>query len=269
MSALSGPALLFCPADRPERYAKALATADMAILDLEDAVPADRKDVAREALVANPGDPARTIVRINPTTTADHAADLAALARTDYRLVMLAKAESRAQVESLDRWQVIALCETARAITRAAEIAVASNLVALMYGAEDLMVSMGGHSSRLESGPFRDVARHARSAVLLHAASQGVAAIDAVYLDTVDDEGLLAEAGDAAASGFAAKACIHPRQVAVVRRAYRPSDRQIAWARRVLQAREQSSAAVFTVDGQMIDAPLFRQAEAIAAAASA
>lgn len=263
MTALSGPALLFCPADRPERYGKALSAADMAILDLEDAVPSGRKDLARAALVANPADPARTIVRVNATPTAEHAADLAALARTDYHLVMLAKAESRAQVESLGRWQVIALCETARGITRAAEIAEAGNLVGLMYGAEDLMVSMGGRSSRLESGPFRDVARHARASVLLHAAAQGVAAIDAVYLDTADDAGLLAEAGDAAASGFAAKACIHPRQVAVVRQAYRPSERQIAWARRVLQAREQSSAAVFTVDGQMIDAPLFRQAEAI------
>src|SRR5690606_25089368 len=86
-----GPALLFCPADRPDRYAKAAERADGVILDLEDAVDPSAKDAAREALVGSSLAPGRTIVRVNPHGTADHAADLDCLARTGYRMVMLAK----------------------------------------------------------------------------------------------------------------------------------------------------------------------------------
>ena len=89
-----GPAILFCPADRPERYAKAADRADAVILDLEDAVAPNAKAAAREALVDTPLDPATTIVRVNAADTADFALDLEALRRTDYRYVMLAKAVS-------------------------------------------------------------------------------------------------------------------------------------------------------------------------------
>src|SRR5512142_79811 len=95
---LPGPALLFCPADRPDRYAKALAAADAVILDLEDGVGPDAKEAARAALAATDLDPARVIVRVNAAGTAEHAADIAALRRTGYRTVMLPKAETRAQL---------------------------------------------------------------------------------------------------------------------------------------------------------------------------
>ncbi|MGH3244709.1 MAG: aldolase/citrate lyase family protein, partial [Trebonia sp.] len=98
---LPGPALLFCPADRPDRYAKALAAADAVILDLEDGVGADGKDVARAALVAADLDPARVIVRVNAAGTREHAADIEALRGTGYRQVMLPKAEHRAQLGGL------------------------------------------------------------------------------------------------------------------------------------------------------------------------
>src|ERR1700761_3992924 len=98
---LPGPALLFCPADRPDRYAKALAAADAVILDLEDGVGADRKDMARDALVATDLDPARVIVRVNAVGTPEHAADIAALRGTGYRLIMLSKTETRAQLDDL------------------------------------------------------------------------------------------------------------------------------------------------------------------------
>ena len=266
---LPGPAPLFCPADRPDRYAKALAAADGAILDLEDGVGADRKDAARAALVAAGVDPARVIVRVNAAGTPEHAADLAALRGTGYRLIMLPKAESRAQLDALGgEWRVVALCETARGIVNAAEIAAAPNVVALMWGAEDLIASMRGRSSRFPGGRYRDVARHARSATLLAAAAAGKAAVDAVYVNIPDLDGLAAEAEDAAASGFALKACVHPSQVAVVRGAFQPDEAQLAWARRVLDAAREAGArdkGAIRVDGQMVDAPLIRQAEAILA----
>ena len=266
---LPGPALLFCPADRPDRYAKALGAADAAILDLEDGVGADAKDAARDALVAADLDPARVIVRVNATGTGEHAADIAALRGTRYRTIMLAKTETRAQLDRLgDEWRVVALCETALGIVNAAEIAAAPNVVAVMWGAEDLIASMRGRSSRLPDGRYRDVALHARSAALLAASAHGRPAIDSVYVNIPDLDGLAAESEDAAASGFTLKGCIHPSQVAVVRQAFQADEAQVAWARRVLAAARDAGArdrGAIKVDGQMIDAPLIRQAEAILA----
>jgi citrate lyase subunit beta/citryl-CoA lyase len=266
---LPGPGLLFCPADRPDRYAKALSAADGVILDLEDGVGAGGKDAARAALAATDLDPARVIVRVNATGTPEHAADLTGLRGTGYRMIMLPKAESRAQLDGLDdEWRVVALCETPLGIVNAAEIAAAPNVISVFWGAEDLIASMRGRSSRLPSGQYRDVARHARSAVLLAASAHGKPAIDAVYVNIPDLDGLAAEAEDAAASGFALKACIHPSQVAVVRKAFQADEAQAAWARRVLVAARDATAhdkGAIKVDGQMIDAPLIRQAEAILA----
>ena len=90
-----GPAWLFCPADRPERFEKAAAAADVVILDLEDGVAAKDRDAARKALLSTPLDPARTVVRVNPSATDDHPLDLEVLARTPYTTVMLAKSTSR------------------------------------------------------------------------------------------------------------------------------------------------------------------------------
>jgi citrate lyase subunit beta / citryl-CoA lyase len=263
VSALPGPALLFCPADRPDRYAKALAAADVVVIDLEDAVATGRKQAAREALASHPVDPDRVIVRVNALGTAEHAADVDVVRATAYRTIMLPKAESSEQVRALADWQVIALCETPKGIVNAAQIAAAPNLTALMWGAEDLIAAMNGRSSRLPDGSYRQVALHARSAVLLAASAAGLAAIDAVYMNIDDHAGLAAEAEDAAASGFALKGCIHPRQAPVVRAAFQPDETQAAWARRVLAAAR--DRGVVSLDGQMIDTPLVRQAERILA----
>lgn len=258
-----GPAILFCPADRPDRYDKAASRADAVILDLEDAVlPADRP-AARRALAEHPLDPATTIVRINPAGTADVAEDLAALAATPYRTVMLAKTEGAAAVESVGgRFSVIALCETASGVLAAPEIAAHPATVALMWGAEDLVASLGGTASRDASGRYRALAVHARSTVLLAAGASGVAAIDSVYLDIADLDGLAAEVQDAAASGFAATACIHPGQVDTIRRGYAPSEEEIGYATAVLVAAE-TAAGVFRFEGRMVDEPVLRNARSV------
>jgi citrate lyase subunit beta / citryl-CoA lyase len=259
-----GLAWLFCPADRPDRFGKAAQRSDVVILDLEDGVaPADRPR-ARDAVGQGGLDPARTVVRVNPVGTSDHDADLAAAERGGYRSVMLAKAESPAQVAQLAPFAVVALCETPAGVLASASIAAAATVQAMMWGAEDLIAAIGGQSSRDQSGGYRDVARHARAAVLLAAAAAGKRAIDAVYLDIADLEGLGEEAADAAASGFAAKACIHPSQVPVVRDAYRPAEELVRWARRVLDAAA-TEPGVFAFEGQMIDEPLIRQARTILA----
>lgn len=258
----AGPAWLFCPADRPERFAKAAAVADVVIVDLEDGVAAADRPAARAALVDTPLDPARTVVRLNAAGTDEHARDLEALEATAYDTVMLPKTESATQVEALAPLGVIALLETPRGAVFATEIAAAEATVALMWGAEDLIAGLGGGSSRNGDGSYRDVARHVRSTALLAAAAFGRSALDAVHLDIGDLAGLKAEALDAAAVGFDATVCIHPSQVAVVRDAYHPADEQIAWARRVLAAAE-GERGVFAFEGQMVDAPVLRHAEAL------
>ncbi len=259
---MRGPALLFCPADRPDRYAKAAAAADSVILDLEDAVAPAAKAGARESLAATLLDPSRTIVRVNPVSTADFALDLAALRATPYRTVMLAKTEEPDDIRALSGYEVIALCETARGIEGAGRIAETDGVIGMMWGAEDLVASLGGRSSRLGNGGYRDLARYSRERVLIAAGSSGRAAIDSVHLDIADESGLRAEVEDAAAVGFAATACIHPSQVAVIRAGYAPSDADIGWARRVIEAAT-SQAGVFRFEGRMVDEPVLRQARII------
>ncbi|MDR6985656.1 citrate lyase subunit beta/citryl-CoA lyase [Paenarthrobacter nitroguajacolicus] len=261
-----GPALLFCPADRPERFGKAADRSDAVILDLEDAVsPADKAE-AREAIIAQSGDgglePVRTIVRVNPVGTPGFELDLEALAKTPYRTIMLAKAESAEQLKALEGYQVIALCETAAGIVNAASIAAEPNVVGLMWGAEDLLASLGGLSSRNDDGGYRAVALHSRSAVLLAAKAAGKEAIDSVYVNIPDLEGLAAESRDAVASGFGAKACIHPNQVAVVREAYAPAPEAVADAAELLDAAAAADSGVFQFKGKMIDGPILKHAQA-------
>ena len=254
----SGPAYLFCPASRPDRYQKALDAADFAILDLEDAVAPADKASARQALIENPVDPDAVIVRVNAIGTPDHALDLKALEQTAYGRIMVPKAEDPEAIAQLDQFEVIALCETARGVLLASAIAEVPCVVALMWGAEDLIVSLGGRSSRRADSSYLDVAQQARSMVLLAAGAQGVAAIDAVVLDLHSNQPLQRESLDAAASGFAGKACIHPNQVEAIRATWEPSSDQVKWARQVLDA--VNGGGVEVVEGLMIDEPLVRLA---------
>ncbi|WP_434992753.1 HpcH/HpaI aldolase/citrate lyase family protein [Arthrobacter sp. Ld5] len=266
-----GPALLFCPADRPERYAKAADRSDTVILDLEDAVAPAAKEAAREALAASTLDPEHTVVRVNPVGTPDFALDVAAVRRTSYRTVMLAKTETPDDVAAvraaLGDVEIIALCETARGVVNAVEIARADGVAALMWGAEDLVASLGGTSSRRADGAYRAVALQARSQVLLAAGAADRLAVDAVYVDIADLDGLAAEADDAVASGFAAKACIHPGQVAPVRAAFAPAEADVEWARALLAAAE-TERGVFTFEGRMVDEPILRHARSVLGRAS-
>ncbi|MDQ1136561.1 citrate lyase subunit beta/citryl-CoA lyase [Microbacterium sp. SORGH_AS 1204] len=259
-----GPALLFVPGDRPERLPKALDRADAAILDLEDAVAGHAKTVAREAMIAADPDPDRVIVRVNGPKTPDFTRDLAALAETRIRTVMVAKAEDPASLAALEGYDVIALCETARGVANAEHFAALPQVVALMWGAEDLVASLGGTSSRFADGTYRDVARLARARVLLAAGAVGKRAIDAVHVDLDDLDGLASEAQDAAASGFVASACIHPGQVETIRAAYAPTAEQLRWARGVLAQAEEGA---FRYEGRMIDEPILRHARSLVARA--
>ena len=262
----TGPAWLFCPADRPERFEKAAAAADVVILDLEDGVAAKDREAARAALVETPLDPDRTVVRVNPSATADHQLDLEALARTSYTTVMLAKTEDPQQIRDLAPLDVVVLIETPLGAVAVNELARMDNAMALMWGAEDLFAVLGGTANRYPDGTYREVARHVRSQTLLAAKAYGRMALDSVYLDIKNLDGLRAEVDDAVAVGFDAKVAIHPSQVAVIRDGYAPTPDQVDWARAVL-AMAANERGVFQHDGLMVDAPVLRRAERIIALA--
>lgn len=257
------PALLFCPGDRPDRFAKALERSDTVILDLEDAVLPDAKEAARAAIIASDLPPERVIVRVNAADTEHFGADISAVLQTKYRTLMVAKAEDCDELLNIPRtFKIIALCETALGVREAESMAKLDNVVGLMWGAEDLIASMGGSSSRKKDGTYRDVARLARAQVLLAARAEGKLAVDAVHIDISDTAGLAEDAADAAASGFGASACIHPGQVETIRDAYKPSAEEVQKAQAVIRAADGKHGA-FQFEGQMVDEPILRHARAV------
>jgi citrate lyase subunit beta/citryl-CoA lyase len=265
-----GPAILFCPGDRPERFDKAAAAADVAILDLEDAVAPDAKAAALgEVLSACRRIERGLIVRINSVGSPWHDDEVAALRPLDRRpTLMLPKTAGPEALRGLDGFDVIALLESAAGVLNAAPIAREPNCAALFWGAEDLVADLGGRNNRSPAGPYYRVIEQARATTLFAAAAAGKWAIDAIYVDIPDLDGLAAESAEAADLGFRAKACIHPSQAAVVRDAFAPTERQRQWATAVLAEAARSASAVFAFEGRMIDAPLLAQAHAIVGAAA-
>lgn len=266
-----GPGLLFCPADRPDRFAKAAASGDGVILDLEDGVGQAHKTSGRKAVTdaaeTLPSD--RTVVRINPPDTDVGKADVAAVRAGPLHTVMLPKAADPATVASLAPLRVVALCETAAGVLAARDLAEVDNCVAVMWGGEDLIADIGGRRSRRADGSYLPVVVHARSMILLAASAAGVPAWDGVYLDIDDLDGLAAECDDAVAMGFAAKVAIHPKQVQVIRSAFAADRDTVDWARNLIAAADAAGSGVFRFQGRMVDGPLIAQARAIVAAAEA
>ena len=265
--------VLFTPGDRPEMLRKAPRTgADVIVFDLEDAVAPARKAEARKAVadVLTSGfDPdCEVCVRV---TADDATADLDVLLDDDPRLdgLMLPKAEAGEDVRRLaeratergDDLPVFALVETARGVLHAEEIAAARPTTAVCFGAEDLAADVG--ASRTEAGTE---VRYAREHAVLAASAADVDAVDTVFTDIEDREGLRTETEFAAGLGYDGKIAIHPAQVEPINDAYTPSPERVEWAERVLAARTEADAddrGVFRVDGEMIDAPLIAQAERV------
>jgi len=277
---------LFVPGSRPELFAKAFASAADAIsFDLEDAVAAERKEGAREAVAAMLGGlPAErrqtVIVRVNALETPHFAADLAAIVRDGLDIVNVPKLESADEVRTvaellagLERARglarpvrVLANIETPRGLRCAAEIAVADPRVAgLQVGFGDLFEPYG--ISRREHAAVAAI----RLAVRLAAAEAAIPSYDGAFTDVADAAGFRAEAEAARRLGYAGKSCIHPSQIALANAIFRPSEAEIARARRILAAAEEKLAAgvgAFLLDGVMIDEPFIARARAVIAQAS-
>ena len=254
---------LFVPGDRPERFAKALASgADAVIVDLEDAVAPAVKNAARVWLAAwldeGHGD---VVVRINAAGSEWFDADLALLARPGVAGVMLPKAERREDLarvrEAAPATLLLPLIETAAGIDRLHEVAAAPGVQRLAFGAIDLQLDLGIEGDGDELLMYRSQLVLASRLASLAAPVDGVCA-------AIDDPALLdAECLRARRFGFGAKLCIHPHQVAGVHAAFAPSPQQVAWATRVVQAAAAAHGAALAVDGEMVDTPVLHRAEAI------
>lgn len=256
---------LFVPGDRPERFEKALASgADAVVLDLEDAVAPDAKGRARESIARWCGEAtqalrSRVVVRINDLRAPEAAADLAMLADSRVAAVMLPKAEDADQVSrvraALPGAAVIALIETARGVAQAQAVAAAPGVVRLAFGTLDYALDLDLDIAESAEGL-------AHGAAVLAAASRLAelpAPIAGVTPQLDDEPRLLSDLAWARRHGFAAKLCIHPRQVAPIHAALAPSAQAIDWARRVLAA-EAASPGAAQLDGRMIDRPVVLQA---------
>jgi len=277
---------LFVPASRPELFPKALASAADAIsFDLEDAVAESRKDEARAALrnlLVTPDalPPHKTIiVRVNAYGTPHFAADLAAVTQRGVALVNLPKPRHPDDVRAVARalgeaerangvTEPIGLLlniETPAALRHAYALASAHGRVrGLQLGLADLFEPLG--IARRESAAVQQ----AMFMLALAAGEAGVFAYDAAFADIDDADGFCREAQLARNLGFLGKSCIHPSQIALANAAFRPTDDEIAHARRVVEAAERADAqglGAYVVDGKMIDVPFVVRARAIVAQA--
>lgn len=271
--------LLFVPADRPERFAKAAASgADAIILDLEDSVAAVNKPRAREAVaafLATPADGVHRLVRINPIDAGQLSEDLAAARGAD--ALMLPKAEGVSHVDAVvDAWgegcpPVLPIAtETPGAIFALGDYQqVAGDLCGLTWGAEDLPAAIGAATARDAAGGYTAPYEMARALTLFAAHAAGVAAIETVYPALDDLDGLAAYAARGARDGFTGMMAIHPRQVAAINAAFTPDAATVAAARRIVDAfAAEPDRGAFQLDGRMIDAPHLKQAQAILARAA-
>jgi len=281
-------ALLYTPGDDLRKIRKAASLdVDCICLDMEDGVAPNRKAEARltivEALNSFNFGRSERLVRINAVGSGFEIDDLAFLVNARPDAVIIPKVEYGGQI----RWvsQVIAHhedqngwfrnripllvgVETALGVVNLLQIAAADpRLEAIIFGAEDLAGDIGATRTKDGWEVF-----YARSAVVTHAAAFGLQAIDMVYIDYQDIEGLRREALEGAYMAFAGKQVIHPAQIAPVQEAFTPTDEAITFARRVMEAFEQHQKAgvgAFGLDGKMVDAPIVKSAERVLALAKA
>ena len=283
---------LFIPGDDERKLEKGLASgADALIIDLEDSVALSRKAEARNIAATfirharADGATLALYVRVNPLDTEFNIADLDAVMPAQPDGIVLPKAQGGPSIQQLSvrmavneaendlpdgSTGIIAIAtETARSLFHMGSFAGASHrLRGLAWGGEDLAADIGAEINRDADGHYTDPYRLARSLCLLGAASAEVAAIDSVFTNFRDMDGLRLETEAGKRDGFNGKMAIHPAQVPIINEVFTPSTAALAHAREIIAAFAASpDAGVLAIDGKMIDKPHLRQAERIVARA--
>ncbi|TDV49892.1 HpcH/HpaI aldolase/citrate lyase family protein [Actinophytocola oryzae] len=280
---------LFAPGDSEKKMVRAAAgPADVAILDLEDAVAEEAKPAARtmvaDFLAARPeADRARLWVRINPLDGPHALADLAVVIPARPGGVMLPKANGRADAERLDHYLsalevsagidrattkvIVLVTETAAAMFTTGSYVGAPRVVAMTWGAEDLADAVGAAGNRGPDGSYGFTYELARSLCLLGAAAAGVAPVDTIHGDFRDLDGLRARAEKVRRDGFQGMLAIHPAQVDVINTAFTPTTAELAAAQEIVDLfAANAGAGTIGHRGVMLDRPHLARARAVLAA---
>lgn len=252
---------LFVPGNRPERFAKACAAgAGAVIVDLEDAVPPAEKVAARASLKAWLSHSESVLIRINSADTEWFRDDLALCRMPGVAGIVLPKTEQVediACVEHAGAGFVLPLIETAQGFWNVHALAHAPRVQRLVFGSIDFQLDLGIDGDNEELLYFR-------SQLVLASRIAGILPpVDGVSIAIDDPEQLRADTLRARRLGFGGKLCIHPKQVGQVNEAFRPSQNDVAWAKRVLEAASTAQGAAVAVDGKMVDRPVILKAQEI------
>lgn len=269
--------MLFMPGNNPAMLQNGgVFGADSVILDLEDAVAPNEKDAARllvaEALKTVDYGESEKIVRINPMDTFGKQ-DIPVIVPCGPDALLVPKVQSAQEVKEVSALvgqyekspgsiKLVALIETPQGIAEAYNIARADKrLVALALGAEDYTAFLG--AKRTKEG---EEIYSARAALVNAAAAAGIQSIDTPFTDANDDEGLNEDTLKAKELGFKGKLAINPRQIDIIHDVFNPSEHDINWAERVLEAikrAEEEGSGVASLNGKMVDAPIANRARTI------
>lgn len=275
-------ALLYMPGDDRRKIEKATTLGvDCICMDMEDGVAITRKQEARaviaQAMKELDFGHSERCIRINSFGSGFEKFDVAAAVATNPDAIVVPKVETPQQVREISEYiemyelsarmevgtiRILVGVETAKGILNLKEIAGADRrLEAIIFGAEDYAASIG--ATRTKEGTE---VLYARSAVVTACAANEMQAIDMVYIDFRDSEGLRLEAEEGARLGFSGKQIIHPNQVEPVQAAFTPSDEAIEYAQRVVRAfaaSQKEGRGAFALDGKMIDMPLLKNAQKV------
>ena len=258
---------LFVPGTRPERFAKALDSgAGGVIIDLEDAVAPEDKEIARSAIRSawssfTNDQKKRLVIRSNAPGSQFYAADLILAQELNVACLLIPKSESADQINGaaqvLANTALIPMIETAIGLDHLREIAHANQVIRLALGNLDLQVDLGmvcdAQETELQTARYQ--------IVLASRVAQIAPPVDGVTPSTDDVMRIQEDAQRAKRLGFGGKLCIHPKQVGIVKAAFLPSQEEIAWAHRVIDADKASKGGAVKLDGRMIDRPVVLQAQ--------
>jgi citrate lyase subunit beta / citryl-CoA lyase len=260
----SARTLLFVPAIRPDRYAKALGSgADCIIIDLEDAVADSDKVTARERIASNWAslDAGRVVIRINAHDSEYFTGDVDLCARLGVQCVMLPKAHAASAISETaarlgSQVALLPIIESAAGFAALDSIARAPCVIRLAFGNLDFSLDLG-----MQCGPDEAELGPVRMGLALASRNAGLAPpIDGVTLDTQGDEPVREATWRARRFGFSGKLCIHPRQVRPVHDALAPSQQELSWAQDVVNAAARSNGSAIKLDGKMVDRPIIEAA---------
>lgn len=269
-----GTNFLFVPGTRPERFVKAIASGtDGVFIDLEDSVSIDEKDVARNLLRMAWGNfsddqKRRLVIRTNAPSTKFFAQDLVLAKELGIHCVMIPKSETSDQIngvaEALINVAIIPLIETAIGLDNIGDVANSKSVLRLALGNMDLQADLGMVCDAQES----ELLPARFSFVLVSRLANLAPPIDGVTPSTDDVMRIADDAQRAKRMGFGGKLCIHPKQVEIVKNAFMPTEEELTWAKRVIQADEESHGGAVKLDGRMIDRPVVLLARRTIAIAS-